>query len=57
MQVSKPITIGNKRQNDMPLDIRTRIETLDEIAKIEYPYIGMMFYCKETDKYYSVKSL
>ena len=57
MQVSKPITIGNKRQNDMPLDIRTRIETLDEIAKIEYPYVGMLFYCKETEKYYSVKSL
>ena len=31
--------------------------TMDEIAKIEYPYVGMMFYCKETDKYYSVKSL
>ena len=57
MQVSKPMIVGNKKQNDMPLDIRTRIETLDEIAKIEYPYIGMMFYCKETDKYYSVKSL
>ena len=57
MQVSKPMTVGNKKQNDMPLDIRTRIETLDEIAKIEYPYVGMMFYCKETDKYYSVKSL
>ena len=57
MQVSKPMIVGNKKQNDMPLDIRTRIETLDEIAKIEYPYVGMMFYCKETDKYYSVKSL
>lgn len=57
MQVSKPITIGNKRQSDMPLDIRTRIDTLDEIAKIEYPYVGMLFYCKETEKYYSVKSL
>ena len=55
--ISKPMTIGNKKQNDMPLDIRTRIETMDEINKIEYPYIGMMFYCKETDKYYSVKSL
>lgn len=57
MQISKPMIVGNKKQNDMPLDIRTRIETLDEIAKIEYPYVGMMFYCKETDKYYSVKSL
>ena len=57
MQISKPMIVGNKKQNDMPLDIRTRIETLDEIAKIEYPYVGMMFYVKETDKYYSVKSL
>ena len=29
--ISSPLTIGNKKQNDMPLDIRTRIETLDEI--------------------------
>ncbi len=57
MSISNPLTIGNKKQNDLPLDIRTRIETLDEIAKIEYPYIGMMFYVKETDKYYSVKTL
>ena len=55
--ISSPLTIGTRRDNDMPLDIRTRIETLDEIAKIEYPYIGMMFYVKETDKYYSVKTL
>ena len=55
--ISSPLTIGNKKQNDMPLDIRTRIETLDEIAEIEYPYIGMLFYVKETDKYYSVKTL
>ena len=55
--LSKPLTIGSKKQNDMPLDVRTRIETLDEISKIEYPFIGMLFYVKETDKYYSVKSL
>ena len=55
--MSTPLTVGTKKDNDKPLDIRTRIETMDEIAKIEYPYVGMMFYCKETDKYYSVKSL
>ena len=55
--MNKPLTVGNRKQNDMPLDIRTRIETLDEVNKIEFPYVGMMFYCKETDKYYSVKSL
>ena len=55
--MSTPLTVGSKKDNDKPLDIRTRIETMDEIAKIEYPYVGMMFYCKETDKYYSVKSL
>ena len=55
--MSAPLTVGSKKDNDKPLDIRTRIETMDEIAKIEYPYVGMMFYCKETDKYYSVKSL
>lgn len=55
--MSTPLTVGTKKDNDKPLDIRTRIETMDEIAKIEYPYVGMMFYCKETDKYYSVKTL
>ena len=55
--MSKPVTVGNKKQNDLPLDVRTRIETLDEIALIEYPYIGMLFYVKENDTYYSVKSL
>ena len=55
--MSTPLTVAAKKDNDKPLDIRTRIETMDEIAKIEYPYVGMMFYCKETDKYYSVKTL
>lgn len=55
--MSKPVSVGNKKQNDLPLDVRTRIETLDEIALIEYPYIGMLFYVKENDTYYSVKSL
>lgn len=55
--MSSPLTVGSKKVNDMPLDIRTRLETLEEIDKVEYPYIGMMFYVKETDKYYSVKSL
>ena len=55
--ISKPITVGSKKQNDLPLDVRTRIETLDEINQIEYPYIGMLFYVKENDTYYSVKSL
>lgn len=55
--MSSPLTVGSKKENDMPLDIRTRLETMDEIAKVEYPYIGMMFYVKETDKYYSVKTL
>ncbi len=57
MQISNPLHIGSKKENDLPLDIRTRLETLDEVAEIEYPYIGMLFYVKETDKYYSVKSL
>ncbi len=55
--MSSPLTVGSKKENDMPLDVRTRLETMDEINKVEFPYIGMLFYVKETGKYYSVKSL
>ncbi len=55
--MSRPLTVGTKKNNDMPLDVRTRLETMDEIAKVEYPFIGMLFYVKETGKYYSVKTL
>lgn len=55
--MSRPMSVGNKKQNDLPLDVRTRLETMDEIAKIEYPYVGMLFYVKENDTYYSVKTL
>lgn len=55
--VSAPLSVGSKKDNNLPLDIRTRIETIDEIEKIEFPYIGMLFYVVDEDKYYSVKTL
>ena len=53
----KPLFTGSAQVNDLPLDARTRIENLDEISMIEFPYIGMMFYVKDEDKFYVVKSL
>ena len=40
-----------------PLDIRTSIETLDDIYSIPMPYVGMMVYVKDTGKRYEVLSL
>lgn len=40
-----------------PMDIRTRIESLDEILYIPNPFIGMIFYVTQEDKFYVVKTL
>jgi surface protein len=55
--MAKPIFVGSPAANDLPLDVRIRIETIDEIENIPYPYIGMLFYVKDEDNYYVVKSL
>ena len=55
--LGKPVFVGNNAKNDLPLDARTRIDTLDEIPMIEFPFVGMMFYVRDEDKFYVVKSL
>ena len=42
---------------DTPLDVRTRIETLDDIFSIPVPYVGMLVYVKDTGKRYEVLTL
>lgn len=42
---------------DTPIDVRTRIETLDDIFSIPVPYIGMLVYVKDTGKRYEVLTL
>ena len=42
---------------DTPIDVRTRIETLSDIETIPLPYVGMVFYVRETGKRYEVLSL
>lgn len=42
---------------DTPADVRTRIETISDVTEIPLPYVGMLFYVKDEDKYYKVKSL
>lgn len=44
-------------QANMPLDVRTRIESIDEVEQIPVPFIGMIFYVIDEDKFYFVKSL
>jgi hypothetical protein len=44
-------------QANMPLDVRTRIESIDEVETIPVPFIGMIFYVINENKFYFVKSL
>ena len=46
------ISGGLKPQKaDTPLDVRSRIETLEEVEKIPNPNIGMIFYVKSNKTY------
>lgn len=54
------IQVGGQLQPgtvDTPLDARSRVATLGDIANIPVPFIGMQFYVKATGKMYVVKSL
>ena len=42
---------------DTPIDLRTRVNTIEDIYNIELPYIGMIVYVIDEDKYYKVKTL
>ena len=55
--LGKPSFVGNKNLNDLPLDARIRIDTLDEVSMITFPYVGMLFYIRDEEKFYVVKSL
>ena len=54
VQVSDSLQLG---MVDTPLDARTRISTLGDVSNIALPFIGMMFFCASTGKYYRVVSL
>ena len=59
MSSNKVIISGSATPSiiDAPLDIRTRVNTVDDIYNIELPYIGMIIYVIDEDKYYKVKTL
>ena len=42
---------------DTPMDLRTRVQTIDDIYNIELPYVGMIVYVIDEDKYYKIKTL
>ena len=42
---------------DTPLDARSRIDTIADIENIELPYVGMLFYVVDIQKFYVVNSL
>ena len=43
--------------SNLPLDLRTRINTISEVSSIELPFVGMIFYVLDEEKFYVVKSL
>ena len=52
--ISGPLMPSTK---DTPIDVRTRVESLEDIPNIQLPYVGMVFYVKSEGKHYTVKSL
>ena len=42
---------------NIPTDMRTRIETIADVADIPLPFVGMLFYVLDEGKYYIVKTL
>lgn len=48
---------GIELQNNQPLDVRDRIQTLSEVNTILNPDIGGIFYCLDTGYYYTITSL
>ena len=40
-----------------PLDARTRVETLADVANMQNPALGGIFYCIETGKHYKITGL
>ena len=52
-----PVMIGSKTNPNQPTDVRCRIETISEMELIEFPFIGMMVYVLDEDKFYVVKSI
>ena len=42
---------------DTPLDARTRVETLADVANMQNPELGGIFYCVETGKHYKITAL
>ena len=57
---NKNIVIGGSLMpslKDIPLDARSRIDTIANIENIELPYVGMLFYVIDTEKFYVVNTL
>ena len=52
--VSGSLIPSNK---NLPIDFRTRIASIEEVATIEVPFVGMIFYVENEQKFYFVKSL
>ena len=43
--------------SNLPLDYRTRINSIAEVESIQLPFVGMIFYVLDEEKFYVVKSL
>jgi hypothetical protein len=59
MKSDKIITAGSviPSMADTPLDARIRVENVSDIYEIEMPYVGMIVYVTNQDKYYKINTL
>ena len=59
MESKKVITSGPVTPSTIntPLDFRTRVNTVDEIYNIDLPFVGMIVYVIDENKYYKIKTL
>ena len=52
LRVSKQILL----EKNEPLDSKTRIENISKLHDITYPYLGLVFYVTDVEKFYKVKT-
>ena len=52
--ISGPLMPSTK---DTPIDVRTRVQSLEDIPNIQLPFVGMIFFVVSEGKHYTVKSL
>lgn len=60
MAEEKKVTVSGSllpSSKNTPLDVRSRINTIADVSKIQMPFVGLIFYVLDEEQFYVVKSL